>query len=318
MTMDASSLAPQSTRQTIAYLPRAVLAPLLLFLHQLNETSKRTPRLRALLIKLSIYYLLFSPIVAMPFYNTVIFHPFVTGHYEFNEISSLRKQDVFFLSQGKRLHGWYFFNPTAQNVVLISHGNAGNITHRKSLIKMILDSQNSVFIYDYQGYGLSHGSPSVEGCCADAIAAYDQLSKMKSVSQEIVLYGESLGTGVTCQLAQHRKASRIILQSAFQSLPQIAREKIPVAALYPPFFFPANKLDSKAFLQGSQTPVLLIHGTKDDIIPSRNSIELYKTCKGTKQLIELSAAGHNDVVEKMTAEAKSKLIGFLKSESHGI
>lgn len=279
-----------------------------------DEIKALTPRKAThAAIKVAFYYVLFCPLVAMPFYNTCIFHPYVTGDYGYSELGGIKKQDVYFENQAKqRLHGWYFANPNAKKTVLFSHGNAGNLTHRKTTIEMLLYSGASVFIYDYSGYGLSHGSPSVNNCCEDAVAAYDYLkNKLKVKPESIILYGESIGTGFTCQLAKQRSCAAIILQSPFQSLPQIAREKVPLACIYPSFTFPVNHLDTLSYLKNQHPPVLLIHGQKDDLIPAHNSEDLYKCASEKKSIVRLPNAGHNDVSNNVNFECLSALSSFL-------
>lgn len=263
-------------------------------------------------LKILAYYLLFSPLIAMPFYNTCIFHPYVTGAYDLTEVGGVKKEDVFFSSQGHRMHGWYFAKPEAKKLVIVSHGNAGNLTHRTGLIELLLKSGVSVFIYDYSGYGLSHGSPNIDGCIDDAVSAYDAIVKKTNFAPEsIVLYGESLGTAISCQLAQKRPVSSIVLQSGFQSLPEIARQKIWAINLYPNFIFPCNQLDSRDFISKNNPKLLLIHGQKDEIIPAFNSDAMYAVDHGQKQIIRLANAGHNDVVEKMDSKSKKILSDFL-------
>ncbi|MBX9573968.1 MAG: alpha/beta hydrolase [Candidatus Obscuribacterales bacterium] len=263
--------------------------------------------------KILCYYLLFSPIVAMPFYNSIIFHPFVAGDYFVEQIAGVKKQDVFFQSAERKMHAWYFSKPGAKNLVLISHGNAGNLTHRKALIQLLLESGASVFIYDYEGFGRSDGSPSVDNCCNDALAAYDCVSKqLKIPSEAIIVYGESIGTAFTCQLASKRTVSKIVLQSGFSSLLQIANEKVPLIALYPKELFMCNHLDSAAYLKGAHPPVLIIHGQKDEIIPAHNSDDLYRVASGSKFIVKLPEAGHNDVPEKMNFDGLSALSSFVQ------
>lgn len=277
------------------------------------EIRRTTPqKIKYSLTKVGIYYLLFSPLVAMPFYNTCIFHPYVCGDYQLSDIGGVKKQDAFFTNaHGTRLHAWYFEKPGAKKTVLVSHGNAGNLTHRGDLIKMLLESGASVFIYDYSGFGLSKGSPTVDGCCEDTIAAYDYLAKEKKLAADsIVLYGESIGTAFTCQLAQKRPSAGIILQSAFQSLPQIAAEKLPLISVYPRQIYPVNQLDSLAFVKGEHPPLLLIHGEKDDLIPEHNAEDLFKAASGIKSIIRLPKAGHNDVPYHITYEGWRALTKF--------
>lgn len=273
-------------------------------------------KLANLAIKSGLYYFFFSPLVAMPFYNTCIFHPFVCGDFGLREIDGIKKQDAFFMNDEKtRLHGWFFEKPQAKKTVLVSHGNAGNITHRIELVKILLESGASVFIYDYSGFGLSHGSPAVDSCCSDSISAYDYLTKIRGISPDkIVLYGESIGTAFSCQLALKRPCSKIILQSSFQSLPQIAAEKMPLFRVYPPGIFPVNQLDTLGFVKGKHPPVLFIHGQKDTIISPGNSEELYRASSGRRFIARLPLAEHNDVPMKLSKECRSLLRSFLNED----
>lgn len=264
-------------------------------------------------LKVLFYYLLFSPVVAMPFYNTVLFHPYVAGDYDLDQIAGVKRQDVFFNSSGNFMHAWYFAKKDAKNLVLVSHGNAGNLTHRRSLVKMLLEGGASVFIYDYRGFGRSEGSPSIDRCCEDALAAYDCVkNQLKVPASSIILYGESIGTAFTCQLAALRPASKIVLQSGFQSLLQIAHEKIPLVSVYPKEAFFCNHLDSAAYLKGEHPPLLLIHGQQDSIIPAHNSDDLYRLASGLKYIVRLPDAGHNDIPEKMNFDGLSALSSFLQ------
>ena len=277
------------------------------------EIKTTTPeKIKNVTIKVGLYYVLFSPLVAMPFYNTCIFHPYVCGDYQLSEIAGVKKQDAFFSSKSStRLHGWYFEKPNAKKTILVSHGNAGNLTHRNDLVKLLLESGASVFIYDYSGFGLSKGSPTVDGCCDDTIAAYDYLVKEKKIpAKHILLYGESIGTAFTCQLAAKRPSAGVILQSAFQSLPQIAGEKMPLFRVYPPSIFPVNQLDSLAYVKGEHPPLLLIHGLQDSLIPAHNADDLFNAASGEKYIVRLPKAGHNDVPYNVTYECMVALNRF--------
>ncbi len=279
---------------------------------EVKDTLSTPQKIKSAGIKMGAYYLLFSPLVAMPFYNTCLFHPYVAGDFALPCISGVTKQDVFFYNtRNERLHGWYFEQAGAGKTVLVSHGNAGNLSHRVDLIKMLLKTGASVFIYDYAGYGLSKGSPSVDGCIDDSVAAFDFLTKEKKLPAEsIVLYGESIGTAFTCQLAERRKSGALILQSSFQSLPQIAGEKMPLFCVYPKNIFPCNQLDSLSYVKGEHPPLLIIHGKLDNLLPCHNGEDLYKAASAEKQLVILPEAGHNDVPFKLTDECKLALAKF--------
>lgn len=248
-------------------------------------------------------YILLAPIVAMPFYNFMLFFPDRHAYDVKKQIASMKtllgaeKQDVFFHSpKGVRLHGWLFQLPGEKPVVLVSHGNAGSIVHRLPLAFNLLASGVSVFLYDYEGYGLSDGHPSLETICQDSISAYDYLSKEKKYAHEkIIGYGESLGTGVTCYLALHRNFSKIVLQAPFVSLPSAAGDHFIWLKLYPQFLFPSPHLDNLAVLSKPHPPVLLLHGMLDSTLSYHYSEDIMKKALASVQLVLLPHADHNDI-----------------------
>lgn len=312
--MDTQAAALGSNQKTgfLRFIKAFFLPPSWKIEKQTEQLSKKQIAIR-LLQKLTLYYLLFCPLVAMQFYTNCIFHPLVLGDFSNSKIDGITGQNIFFKSSdGTRLHGWYFFQPKARKTVLISHGNAGNLTHRRDLVNLLLATGASVFIYDYRGFGLSKGSPGVNESCNDGIAAFDYLNKsLKTPASSIVLYGESLGTGISAQIASKRTVSGVILQSAFRSLPQIAREKMPLFAIYPDAIFPVNTLDTLQFVRGEHPPLLIIHGKDDALISDKNAEELFKEASGSNKTLAICPqAGHNDVYAKLTEEAVSALHKF--------
>ena len=246
--------------------------------------------------KLCFIYFLFSPAVAMQVYNFLLFFPLSEGFYDTKEIAGVSKQDCFFQSPGgKKLHAWYFRNKGSNRTFLVSHGNAGNLTHRTALIALLLGTGASVFIYDYEGYGKSEGSPSVNGACQSGEAAFRYLSENLQVEpKSIVLYGESLGTGITCQIASKNQPAAVILQSAFTSLPSVAAEKIFLFHLYPDWTYTVNRLDNLAYVRSKTVPLLIIHGLQDRVISERNAEALINAANNPKGIIRLANTGHND------------------------
>jgi fermentation-respiration switch protein FrsA (DUF1100 family) len=129
-------------------------------------------------------------------------------------------EDVAFATQdGVRLHGWYCPVPRPRCVFLMAHGNAGNITHRVDRITTWQQTLHvSVFVFDYRGYGRSTGQPNEPGVYRDARAAYRWLTTDKGIApDEVVFFGESLGTAVVLQLALEVPPRALILESPFTS-----------------------------------------------------------------------------------------------------
>lgn len=249
---------------------------------------------------LAAVYLGLSPRVAKPIYTNMLFHPYryPEGDYESGHIADISYEDIYFQSSdGTQLHGWYFKQEGSRYTVLMSHGNTGNIAGRPALLEAILKTGSSMFVYDYRGFGRSKGSPSVDGVIDDACSAYDYLIENKGCSpQNIVLYGESLGAAISCQLTLRRKTQGIILQSGFASITKISKHHIPLMHVYPAVLFPQPLLDNVGILRRGEHPSLLIvHGHKDSVVPFSHGKDLFAAAAGKKQIEEFPEAEHSDI-----------------------
>lgn len=279
------------------------------------DARKFAANLRTLLPQLILYYVLLSPLVAAPLYNTMLFHPAMNGPYYGHQIAHVPIRNVTFSSgNGAKLHGWYLSPPGARYVVLLSHGNGGNLTFRVPLIAMFLREQAAVLAYDYEGYGKSEGSADLNKICADGVAAYDWLRTHGWSSKQIVLFGESLGSGVACDVASNHECAGIVLQSAYTSLPELARDKLPLMRLYPDWTFP-RELPNRRILESQKVPMLFVHGMQDRLISPSHSkmIAAALTSRPNRSqanLVLLPNAGHNDIYEVDNAAYASALHKF--------
>lgn len=260
-------------------------------------------------------YVALSPRVAEPLYMPALFQPdgFPACDYHSNSLHDIKPKEVFFATyNNKLLHGWYYILPNATKTVIVHHGNAGNLTHRLGGLKLILKGGASVFIYDYQGFGLSQGTPTLQGISEDGRAAFDYLVKYENVpSEQIVNYGESLGSAVACQVSATRNSAGIILQSGFTSLSQASYEVVPFVRIYPSWLFPQPELDNVSILSKEHAPLLLLHGKKDVVIPFTHSESLYTQATDSKTLVPLPAAGHSDIPEVEPHRFHAAIAAFL-------
>src|SRR5687768_14241339 len=124
---------------------------------------------------------------------------------------------------GRRLHAWYTRPPVGGPVLLWSHGNAGNIDSRRTLLPALGRHGLGVLAYDYRGYGRSDGSPSERGVYLDATAVFDDLVTRGTDPATIVCFGESLGGAVSIELATRRRCAAVIAVSTFPRLADVAR-----------------------------------------------------------------------------------------------
>ncbi len=288
-----------------------------------QEIFKRILKLGgfAVVVEVICLYVVLCPLFWMPMFNQVIFQPdrtvfdTKTVNAQFQTLFHVQRQDVMFDGpRGTKLSGSYFELPGNDKVVLINHGNAGNIEHRIPAVVNLLQAGYSVFLYDYEGYGKSTGKPTMQNVCEDGVFAFDYLVKQRHVlASNIILFGESLGSAVTCQLLTQRSCGAVIIQSGFDTLYRVGREHFVWLYLYPEIIMPKPRFDNMEVLSKPHPPLLIIHGGKDNIIPFHHAEALMKVAAEPKQLVKLPNAEHNDIYTTDREISSKALMEFRKS-----
>ncbi|MBS0263668.1 MAG: alpha/beta hydrolase [Planctomycetes bacterium] len=220
-------------------------------------------------------------------------------------------EDVWFKSDdGTRLNGWYYPQPKPAAVVLLAHGNAGNVTHTVPLLKRLHDDHNlTVFSFDYRGYGKSDGTPDEAGVLADTRAARKWLAQRAHVAEhDILLVGHSLGSGAMVELAATDGARGLILLNAFTSLPEVAGHHWP---LVPTGLLMQNRLDSLARIDRYQGPLLQVHGDRDRVVPLSQGQRLFEKAHEPKQFVLHAGGRHQDPPPPEFDEALDKFLAQL-------
>jgi len=177
--------------------------------------------------------------------------------------------------------------------VLISHGNYGNIGYggRPQFYAWFRDLGVNLFAYDYRGFGASDGTPSEPGVYADADAAYRYLTESLHVQpSHIILFGHSLGTGVTIELARHVTAAGLIVEDAYTSVADRGQEVFP---LLPIRLIARSRFASIDKVRGLRLPKLFLHARNDRTIPIEHGRKLFAAAAEPKEFVELNA-GHAD------------------------
>ncbi|MBL8899144.1 MAG: alpha/beta fold hydrolase [Planctomycetes bacterium] len=185
-------------------------------------------------------------------------------------------------------------------VVLFLHGNAGNLALRAELaVWLARGLRVRLFMLDYSGYGENAGVPSEAELERDALAAYDHLRAAGHAATQIVLFGESLGGALALAVATQRPCAGLIVQSSVTSLTAMARAKfpwLPLAALLARGAFP-----SEARARALRCPLLVVHGTRDELVPFAHGERLCAAAGAQAELLAIEGAGHNDVFERAGA-----------------
>ena len=208
------------------------------------------------------------------------------------------------------LHGVLSRADSAVATILFSHGNAGNLSHRLHWLRKMLPLKLNVFMYDYRGYGKSEGTPTEDGIYADARAAFDHLRTIEGMGDSpVILWGRSLGGAVTVDLATHRNADAMILESTFTSAADMASSAYP----FLPFLgkLIRTKLDSRSKIGSITIPSLYIHGSDDSIVHMDLGRKLFEAAGGQKSLYIIEGAGHNDTYIVGGEQYLARLVNFL-------
>ena len=175
--------------------------------------------------------------------------------------------------------------------ILWSHGNAQNLESLKPALESFHIKGFGVISYDYPGYGESGGKPTEKGCYEAIEKTYRYLIENQGVSPEkIILVGQSVGSGPSCWLASQKKHHSVVLISPFLSAYQTVTH-IPI--------FPGDRFPNYRHLKKVDSPLVVIHGEEDRVVPFSNGMKLFELSPSTdKKLISVPKAGHNDIFLK--------------------
>ena len=185
------------------------------------------------------------------------------------------------------------------DTVLYLHGNGGSLADRVPRIRTLAGLGFSVLAIDYRGYGGSGGRPSEAGLARDADAAYAFLRRRGVETDHLLVYGESLGTGVAVSLAARRPVAGLILDAAFSSVVDVAADRywmLPVRWLL------ADPFRSDRAIGHVAAPILMLHGDRDGIVPIRYGRRLLSFAPAGTRFEVLDGAGHT-VLQDPRAQA---------------
>ncbi len=204
-----------------------------------------------------------------------------------------------------KIHAWWVPSPGAKWVSLYLHGNGGNLTHRLDHLQEIRAAGSSVLIIDYRGYGKSSGGPSEHGLYLDAEAAYRYLVDAGHRVSNILLHGESLGCAVAVDLAARHECGGVVLEAPFTSVREVAGRVLPLLGPLIAWGF-----DSKSKIDRVKAPILIIHGTRDEVIPFELGKALFDAAHQPKSFWELDGSGHNNILETAGPAYRQRLSEF--------
>ena len=208
---------------------------------------------------------------------------------------------------GEQLVAWFVPAREGQPLVVYFQGNAGGLDLRMERFRKLIAGGAGLLALCYRGYGGSSGRPSETGLIADAAATYD-FARKEYPAARIVLFGESLGTGVAVALAATHEVGGLVLDAPYPSALDVG------AAAYP--FIPVGWALKDTFRSDLRiakvtAPVMMRHGARDTIVPIRFGERLYALANEPKRFARFAEGGHSDLDDHGGMEAVKDFLATL-------
>ena len=192
--------------------------------------------------------------------------------------------------EGNKLQTWYKTAVSGKETLVYLHGNAGNLSTRGRLINILSEDGRGLLIFSWGGFGMSQGQPSEQSFYIDARAVFDWLENSQGLkANDLIVYGESLGTGVAVQLATERDFKGVILAAPYTSIAQMAANDYP---WLPVDLLLKHRFDSIDKVTAITEPLVVMHSTDDDTIPFEQGELLFKAATEPKLFMPFTDRQH--------------------------
>ena len=238
-------------------------------------------KLKYMFTLVTIIILCYLLIVIFVYFNqrNLLYHPF-ENNYNTDEANFSYEEIFIPSSEGKKLKAWLHEKDFKQKKTLVFfHGNAGDLRNRIYKLNLIKNFDINFLIVAYRGFSGNKGSPTEDGLYQDARDTLDWLNKQGIMDEKIIIYGESLGTGVSVEVAQNKKFAGMILESPFTSMVDAGKHYyfyLPVSLLLKDRYESLNKL------KNVKIPILVMHGEKDRIVPFHMGKKIFEEANKPK------------------------------------
>jgi len=207
-----------------------------------------------LIITLSLYF----------FQRKLLYYP-LENNYSGDRLTAPIEKIKIKTKDNIELLSWYHKkNASDYKTILFLHGNAGSLENRIHKINHFKDMDINFLLLAWRGFSGNNGYPTEKGIYEDARSAIRWLKNNGTKEENIIIYGESLGTGVAIEIAQNNNFAGVILESPFTSMVDAAKNKYP---FFPIRFLLKDKYESDKKIKNINSPILIMHGEIDKIVP---------------------------------------------------
>ena len=238
--------------------------------------------------------------------NTVAFHPDKRGIT--SELPDNVVEKYIPTSDGLNIHSLFLTNSKSDKILIYFHGNAGNIYHRLPDLQQLSEFGLNVLGVSYRGYGKSPGSPSEKGLYTDGKGALKYAKEnLGFQNDKIYIFGRSIGTTVAINTTVDQNIKGLILVSPLTT----GKEQAQSTALNSFSFLAGDSFDNRSKVESLKCPVLVVHGTHDEIIPFAMGEEIYNKLESEKSFSKIDGAGHNDLSSKYKMQYWESIYKFI-------
>ncbi len=243
----------------------------------------------------AIFLYFFSGLILFLFQRRILFnksgYPGSPEDYQLTNIKEIyipTKDNVSLLS-------WLFLGNPKLPLLVYFHGNSFHIGDRAHRIKKYINEDWNVLIVSWRGFGGNKGNPTEKNLYLDGEAVINWINKKTQFNiKEIVIYGESLGSGIAVELGTRYQFLSIVLEAPFTSIVDIAKNRYRI---FPTRFLVKDKFDNFSKIDKIKSPLLVISGKKDEIVPHNHSIKLMEKAKVLKKSVFVDEAIHNNLYD---------------------
>ena len=233
--------------------------------------------LKWLIIIFGIYFVILTTLYF--FQRNLLYNP-LDNNYSGDDLIVKVNKITIKTSDGIELLGWFHKKDLKKfKTIIFFHGNAGSIENRIHKINHFKDMGVNFLIIAWRGFSGNHGNPTEKGLYEDGKSAIKWLNQKGVKNKDIILYGESLGTGVAVHLSQNDNFAGVILESPFTSMVDAAKNAYPY---FPISILLKDRYENDKKIKNIKSPILIMHGEKDKIVPFWMGKKLYKLANEPK------------------------------------
>lgn len=192
------------------------------------------------------------------------------------------RERILIADDGAKLVTWYAPAASDRKTILYFHGNGGHLVNRAERIAFYVGAGYGILMMAYRGYSGSEGIPSERANVEDALAAYRALRADGVAAKDIVVFGESLGSGVAVRVAAEVEVGGVVLDAPYTSIVEVGARAFP---FLPVRLLMRDRYETHKHITEVRAPVLIVHGARDEVIPVSMGQKLYQMIGAPKKLL---------------------------------